>query len=762
MRHIVPFPWRAFCALIQCSLLVVCFVAVSACADIGSSYPDVGSSSAGTSEEEINNPPVDVPDEPPQDAVEDDTGSDPDEGATTSDEDIPVDEDITEPKDSSDDTEDVLDVSDEDVPNCDDKNPCTQDLWNGEECLHDYEYDVCYTANPMCDDDDPCTDDICLEGFCTHEPSCCTDDAECNDYDDLCTVDSCVVGNCVLQSTQADGCCEMEFFEHAFDDESLGGVTLDNSDPEVGWHVVSDSLSKSPPGSLRYGSLVVGNYDNGLSHSGTLSLPPIALSPAVESWITFDLFLDVEYGTYSDTLEVHLTEEGGSQNLVIWNKAKAYVYNGWWSHKLQLTAFAGKTVSITFVFDTVDEEDNDGQGVFLDNLHVYSNCQPRLCSFDSDCDDGLGVTSDICANGVCIYKPNSKYCTSYKDCDDAEPCTSNICSQNACIYPEISSCCLSNSDCDDGALCTLDDCVGAYAGHGGYCQHIAITDCCLTSVTCSDGNPCTVDSCPVPGQPCAHVSIANCCTVHEDCDDGDPCSENLCVSGACQQNAVCCTEDADCSDNDLLCTDESCLDGICSVEFVDKIGCCKKGLIFKNFPSGSLQGFQLESDSNFADGVAWMGVISPALSTPGALHYGSANGTYATGQPNSATIVSNAFKLPSTTITRLSFWLYLDNEYSNGVGSKEWDHLTISAYRVDKPSDELVLWDSAGGEPAWWLEEEGKQVGPKWTQVENLDLTPFKGRTVRLRFAFDTLDEDANDYMGVYLDDIKVITTCGP
>jgi hypothetical protein len=198
------------------------------------------------------------------------------------------------------------------------------------------------------------------------------------------------------------------------------------------------------------------------------------------------------------------------------------------------------------------------------------------------------------------------------------------------------------------------------------------------------------------------------------------------------------------------------------VEFVDKPGCCKKGVLFKDFSQGSLQGFQLESDSNMADGVGWMGVLLPALSTPGALHYGSQNGTYATGAANNASILSGAFILPSTTISRLSFWLYLDNEFSNGVGSKEWDHLTVTAFRVDKPAEKLVLWDSAGGEPAWWMEVDGTPVGPQWTQVKNLDLTPFKGRTVRLRFSFDTLDEDANAYMGAYLDDIKIITTCGP
>jgi hypothetical protein len=62
---------------------------------------------------------------------------------------------------------------------CDDGNPCTQDL-----C--DTVTGSCY--NPLavdgtaCEDDfDPCTNDVCLGGYCAHEPTgeCCSRDADC-------------------------------------------------------------------------------------------------------------------------------------------------------------------------------------------------------------------------------------------------------------------------------------------------------------------------------------------------------------------------------------------------------------------------------------------------------------------------------------------------------------------------------------------------------------------------------------------------------
>ncbi|MCP4592526.1 MAG: hypothetical protein GY842_17465 [bacterium] len=50
---------------------------------------------------------------------------------------------------------------------CSDGNPCTEDVWDGEQC----EYTPLPNGTPCPDDEDPCTWDRCAEGICEH-PTC--------------------------------------------------------------------------------------------------------------------------------------------------------------------------------------------------------------------------------------------------------------------------------------------------------------------------------------------------------------------------------------------------------------------------------------------------------------------------------------------------------------------------------------------------------------------------------------------------------------
>jgi hypothetical protein len=44
---------------------------------------------------------------------------------------------------------------------------------------------------------------------------------------------------------------------------------------------------------------------------------------------------------------------------------------------------------------------------------------------------------------------------------------------------------------------------------------------------------------------------------------------------------------------------------------------------------------------------------------------------------------------------------------------------------------------------------------PQWVS-RGVDLSPFAGKTVRIRFAFDTIDTFLNDFEGWYVDDVNV------
>ena len=102
-----------------------------------------------------------------------------------------------------------------------DENPCTEDVCAGGVCTHPAgndgagcsDGDGC-TVNDICsggtcvgwprdcDDDNPCTEDVCQNGACTHPPG--NDGTACNDGD-ACTIgDSCVSGTCLGSPRNCD------------------------------------------------------------------------------------------------------------------------------------------------------------------------------------------------------------------------------------------------------------------------------------------------------------------------------------------------------------------------------------------------------------------------------------------------------------------------------------------------------------------------------------------------------------------------------
>lgn len=97
------------------------------------------------------------------------------------------------------------------TPVCDDGNPCTEDSWNGRQCIYEpldcddgdaCTADLCYLGvcgheEIVCDDGNPCTIDSCVKGVCTYEPLNCDDG-------DACTTDRCDDGECVHEVLDCD------------------------------------------------------------------------------------------------------------------------------------------------------------------------------------------------------------------------------------------------------------------------------------------------------------------------------------------------------------------------------------------------------------------------------------------------------------------------------------------------------------------------------------------------------------------------------
>ncbi len=127
--------------------------------------------------------------------------------------------------------------------------------------------------------------------------------------------------------------------------------------------------------------------------------------------------------------------------------------------------------------------------------------------------------------------------------------------------------------------------------------------------------------------------------------------------------------------------------------------------------------------------------------------YGSeATGTYNSppGIANSGTLKSGPIFLPPSGAIELSF-----NSWEQTEGYAGFDTQKVYVERLD--TTQTLLWTSALNTASW------QPVGP-------IDLTPWAGQTVRLKFVFDTVDGFSNDFRGWYVDDVRVraIVPCFP
>lgn len=427
---------------------------------------------------------------------------------------------------------------------CDDGNPCTLDVCEGNnycshtpiegccasaadcgtagtceqvKCLANQcftsEVPGCCATDADCDDGDACTDESCQNGTCSVSPvaGCCTSDADCVSNDE-CVVGSCNGGVCAFQE-DAD-CCEDGLLLFAAFGSGLGGWTVQGT-TDAFWQI-STQNTQTPPGALWFGNAATGNFmsSQGASAGRILSPPAAIPASAVSTVLNFSVWIDTEQPQQFDQFRIRLQLPDGSETPAVWNKSAipASSYGTWVAVKVNLSAYAGQTVRVAFEFDSVDAIDNEGQGVFIDDMTIVASCEEvDICSFDGECDDGQACTADTCVAG-------------------------------SCQHAAIPDCCLSDAQCNDDYVCTTDVC-----GPGGTCQYEQIPECCQFDGECDDGNNCTANSCT--GNQCVASPVAGpgCCATDADCADGDPCTLEACVEFQCTYEAdptdpQCCDE----------------------------------------------------------------------------------------------------------------------------------------------------------------------------------------------------------------------------
>ena len=164
------------------------------------------------------------------------------------------------------------------------------------------------------------------------------------------------------------------------------------------WHL-STSRAGSPTTAWYYGLEATHSYDTGIANSGTLTSPIIDLRYTSQPVLIYREWREMEDVTFLDSAKVQVSDNGNTWETLYqseistaidplnWQPTAAevgwnlnlrsrYSESQWVSRGVDLSSFAGKTVRIRFVFDTVDASHNDFEGWYVDDLNVVAAASP--------------------------------------------------------------------------------------------------------------------------------------------------------------------------------------------------------------------------------------------------------------------------------------------------------------------------------------------------------------------------------------------------
>ena len=227
-------------------------------------------------------------------------------------------------------------------------------------------------------------------------PGACTSPTDCDDADS-CTTDICDAGLCQHAASGASGCCGGVAFADAFD-KGLGKWTVTDNyagNPGAGGVVWSAASVYGPDGGLRafsppaaayFGRTDVpcaddptqkcATYDNGQSVGAVMTSQAFTVPPAASAALTFQLYLDVESGFF-DAIQISVLDAAGGKTQLL-DKQDVWPSGStdgkWVPQTLDLTPFAGQKIQLQFRFESYSSTNNSGQGVFLDDLVVSTQC----------------------------------------------------------------------------------------------------------------------------------------------------------------------------------------------------------------------------------------------------------------------------------------------------------------------------------------------------------------------------------------------------
>lgn len=158
-----------------------------------------------------------------------------------------------------------------------------------------------------------------------------------------------------------------------FEGSSLpSGWTETHDDPngEIKWRL-SNKHATSGSTALYYGNAAGTSYDTpGVANGGKVSMGQVAIPADKGAALAFNLYLDVEAQGEFDVLVVQV------DGATVWHKRDlpSTNYKKWIQQVVDLSAFAGATVEISFFFHTMDHNTNTFPGVFIDDVELLTDC----------------------------------------------------------------------------------------------------------------------------------------------------------------------------------------------------------------------------------------------------------------------------------------------------------------------------------------------------------------------------------------------------
>lgn len=235
----------------------------------------------------------------------------------------------------------------------------------------------CCVSDADCEDGDQATINVCDGATCslTLNPDGCSGPGDCNDSDQ-CTVEACVEGVCQFTGTVGAGCC-VDGTAHLadFDNETLQGIYVtDNFETGIFWRP-DPTRATSGRFSLYCGDPIPQTYANDVRVKSSATTRPLAIPSGGRTAISFDLWKQTRTTRNYDVFTVFVLRDGALQTA--WSsKALADGTTGgaWQRITVPLEAYAGQSVQVRFVFDSVDTPTGLFEGVYIDSISLDTRC----------------------------------------------------------------------------------------------------------------------------------------------------------------------------------------------------------------------------------------------------------------------------------------------------------------------------------------------------------------------------------------------------